>query len=70
MNRLKAFNNEFEDIKELENIVKRLNYSLNFEEKSQATNEIPNNLFQKEKEYLKPVNIDILKKLLHSRKSV
>ena len=61
MNRLKAFNNEFEDIKELENIVKRLNYSLNYEEKSQATNEIPNNLFQKEKEYLKPVNIDMLK---------
>ena len=61
MNRLKAFNNEFEDIEELENIVKRLNYSLNYEEKSQATNEIPNNLFQKEKEYLKPVNIDILK---------
>ena len=61
MNRLKAFNNEFEDIEELENIVKRLNYSLNYEEKSQATNEIPNNLFQKEKEYLKPVNIDMLK---------
>ena len=61
MNRLKAFNNEFEDIEELENIVKRLNYSLNYEEKSQATNEIPNNLFQKEKEYLKPVKIDILK---------
>ena len=61
MNRLKAFNNEFEDIEELENIVKRLNYLLNYEEKSQATNEIPNNLFQKEKEYLKPVKIDILK---------
>ena len=61
MNRLKAFNNEFEDIEELENIVKRLNYSLNYEEKSQATNEIPNKLNKKEKEYLKPVNIDILK---------
>ena len=61
MNRLKAFNNEFKDLKELDDIVKKLNYSLNFEEKSQATNEIPNVLFQKEKEYLKPVNIDILK---------
>ena len=61
MNRLKVFNNEFKELKELDDIVKKLNYSLNFEEKSQATNEIPNVLFQKEKEYLKPVNIDILK---------
>ena len=61
MNRLKAFNKEFKDIKELVDIVKKLNYSLNYEEKSQATNELPNNLFQKEKEYLIPVNIDILK---------
>ena len=61
MNRLKAFDKEFKDWNELNNIVKKLNYSLNFEEKSQATNEIPNNLFQKEKEYLIPVNIDILK---------
>ena len=61
MNRLKAFNNEFKELKELDDIVKKLNYSLNFEEISQATNEIPNILFQKEKEYLKPVNIDILK---------
>ena len=61
MNRLKAFDKEFKDINELDNIVKRLNYSLNFEEKSQAINDIPYNLFQKEKEYLIPVNIDILK---------
>ena len=61
MNRLKAFNKEFRDLKELDDIVKKLNYSLNYEEKSQAINEIPNDLFQKEKEYLKPVNIDILK---------
>ncbi len=61
MNRLKAFDKEFKDIKELDNIVKRLNYSLNFEEKSQAINDIPYNLFQKEKEYLIPVNTDILK---------
>ena len=61
MNRLKAFDYEFIDLKELNNIVKKLNYNLNFEEKSQATNEIPNILYQKEKEYLIPVNIDILK---------
>lgn len=61
MNRLKAFDREFKDCKELNEIVAKLNYSLNYEEKSQATNEIPNILFQKEKEYLIPVNIDILK---------
>ena len=61
MNRLKAFNNEFKNIEELDVIIKKLNYSLNFEEKSQGINEIPNILFQKEKEYLNPVNIDILK---------
>ncbi|MEG0578129.1 MAG: IS21 family transposase [Bacilli bacterium] len=60
MNRLKAFDNEFKDWDELNNVVIKLNYSLNFEEKSQAINEIPNILFQKEKEYLTPVNIDIL----------
>lgn len=61
MNRLKAFDKDFKDWEELNSIVKKLNYSLNFEEKSQATNEIPNNLYKKEKEYLIPVNIDILK---------
>ena len=61
MNRLKAFDKEFKDTDELKQIIKKLNYFLNYEEKSQATNEIPNNLFQKEKEYLIPVNIDILK---------
>lgn len=60
MNRLKAFDNEFKDWDELNNVVIKLNYSLNFEEKSQAINEIPNILFQKEKKYLTPVNIDIL----------
>lgn len=61
MNRIKAFDKEFKDINELNEIIIKLNYSLNFEEKSQATNKIPNDLFQKEKEYLIPVNIDILK---------
>lgn len=60
MNRLKAFDYEFDNINELEEIVKKLNYELNNEEKSQATNEIPINLFIKEKEYLKPVNYQLL----------
>lgn len=61
MNRLKAFDNEFEDWNDLDDIVKSLLYELNNVEKSQATNQIPVKLFQKEKEYLKPVNIDLLK---------
>lgn len=60
MNRLKAYDYEFKDDKELDSIVKKLNYELNYEEKSQATNEIPRTLFEKEKEYLKPVNYEIL----------
>lgn len=61
MNRLKSLDYEFENWDELDSYIKKLNYSLNYEEKSQATNEIPIILFAKEKEYLKPVNIDILK---------
>lgn len=62
MNRLKAFNHEFKDTNELNEIVKNLNYSLNYKEVSQATNEKPIELFKKEKEYLTPVNIEILEK--------
>ena len=60
MNRLKAFDYEFEDSKDLKIIVEKLLYELNYEEKSQATNEIPITLFEKEKEYLKPVNFKLL----------
>ena len=60
MNRLKAFDYEFEDSKDLKLIVEKLLYELNYEEKSQATNEIPITLFEKEKEYLKPVNFELL----------
>ena len=60
MNRLKAYNNEFIDKNELNQLVKQLNYDLNFKEKSQATGKIPIELFEKEKEYLKPVNYEIL----------
>lgn len=61
MNRLKAYNNEFENIEELKQVVEDLNYELNYNEKSQGTNEIPKVLFEKEKEYLIPVNYEILK---------
>ena len=60
MNRLKAYDYEFNNVDELKQVVMNLNYQLNYEEKSQATNEIPITLFEKEKEYLIPVNCDIL----------
>ena len=60
MNRLKAYDYEFNDINELNEVVKQLNYNLNYVEKSQAIDEIPIVLFEKEKEYLKPVNCEIL----------
>ena len=60
MNRLKAFDYEFYSSNELKEIVTKLNYELNNNEKSQGTNEIPINLFVKEKEYLKPVNYQLL----------
>ena len=47
MNRLKAFDREFNSINELNEIVKKLNYLLNYEEKSQATDEIPKELYDK-----------------------
>ena len=58
MDRLKAYNNEFEGYEGLEKIVKKLNHQLNFEEKSQATDEYPYILFEKEKEYLTKINLD------------
>lgn len=60
MNRLKAFDYEFNDKNDLTYIVEKLNYILNYEEKSQAINDKPINYFTKEKEYLKPVNYEIL----------
>lgn len=60
MNRLKAFDYEFKNKEDLAEIVNKLNYELNYVEKSQTTNEIPINLFKKEKEYLMPVNYEIL----------
>lgn len=69
MNRLKAYDYEFNDIDELEQVIKRLNYDLNYVEKSQSTNDVPKVLFDKEKEYLIPVNYDILETYLNSTKT-
>lgn len=69
MNRLKAFDYEFTDWNELNNIVNTLMNDLNYIEKSQATNEIPITRMTKEKEYLTPVNIDLLKTYILSEKT-
>lgn len=59
MDRLKAYNEEFEDFNDLEKIVKDLNYKLNNLEISQATGQYPSVLFEeKEKEYLSKVNLN------------
>ena len=60
MNRLYVFNNEFETIDELDEIVRELRNNLN-SEVSQATGKLPDVLWEKEKEYLHPLpNPDIL----------
>ena len=60
VNNLKVYNNEFEDYEELTNIVKNFNEELNLNI-SLATNEIPWERFEKEKEYLNPLpNQDLL----------
>ena len=60
MNRLKAYDYEFKNKDDLMLTIDQLKHELNYEEKSQATNEIPRVLFEKEKEYFKPVNYEIL----------
>lgn len=60
INRLKVYNDEFETIEDLEEIVRELMDELNAEI-SQATGHPPNELWEKEKEYLHPLpNLDIL----------
>lgn len=60
MNRLKAFNNEFDSIEDLNNIVKDLMKTIN-QETSQTTKEKPVDRFKKETEYLnKEPNYEIL----------
>ena len=60
MNRLKAYDYEFDNLNDLEQVIKQLNYELNYVEKSQAIKEIPRVLYEKEKEYLIPVNYELL----------
>jgi len=68
VNRLTPYNQEFEDFDELERIVKEFNYDINVEI-SQATNEVPFERFEKEKEYLSPLpNMDnLLSYFLHEK---
>lgn len=54
VNRLKAYNNDFEDLTDLLRIIDNLNVRCN-EECNQTTKIPPNILFQKEKEYLSPL---------------
>lgn len=54
VDRLNAYNEEFDNFDELEKIVKSFNKDINME-KSQATDEIPIERFKKEKEYLNPL---------------
>ena len=60
MNRLKAFNGEFSTQADLVEIVDDMNISLN-KEIVQGINQRPIERFEKEKNTLNPVNIDILK---------
>lgn len=68
VDRLKVYNEEFEDYADLENIVNEFRDDVN-SEVSQATNEIPLELLKKEKEYLKPIhNIDLLLSYISAQK--
>lgn len=67
MNRLKAYNEEFSDIKELETIISNMNNSMN-NETVQGINEIPFNRHKKETDILKPVNINSLKHYFSKQK--
>lgn len=67
MNRLKAFDYQIKDWNDLKIIVNKILHSLNYEEISQATNKIPITDFVKEKEYLIPVNLDLLMQYTNNR---
>jgi len=54
MNRLEPYNHEFETLEELEKIVHEVMVQINLEI-SQATNQIPIEMWKKEKEYLLPL---------------
>lgn len=60
MNRLKAYNDEFKDLDELNKIVIKLNRDIN-NEIQVTTRQMPSERFNKEKEYLNPLpRLDIL----------
>lgn len=59
MDRLKAYNNEFDSIYDLYAIAERLNYELNNEE-VQGLGQTPNERFEKEESTLTNVNLDLL----------
>lgn len=68
VDRLKVYNEEFEDYSDLEDIVNEFRDDINLEV-SQATNEIPLELLKKEKEYLRPlINIDLLLSYISAQK--
>ena len=59
MNRLKAYNNEFDSIYDLYPIIEQLNIEIN-NEIVQGLGETPNKRFEKEKSTLTSVNLDLL----------
>lgn len=61
--RLKVYNHEFRDENELQKIVDRLEKQLN-NEISQATDQRPVILWEKEKEHLQPLNSELLSSLI------
>jgi transposase len=64
MNRLKVYNNEFETLDDLNQIVKQVNEDIN-NEISQATAKSPSELFKSEQKYLNPLpNQDIFNEYL------
>lgn len=62
--RIKVYNHEFENEQALKGIVKQLETQLNHEI-SQATDRKPEDLWEKEKEYLQPYSQDLLDSLIN-----
>ena len=67
IDRLNVFNNEFEDLAELDRIIKEFNYDLNFEEISQGTMERPVDRWSKEKKALKKLDSEMLSPYFEER---
>lgn len=68
VDRLKAYNGEFEEFEDLDKICNNFNEAIN-SEISQGTNEIPFERFKKEKEYLSPLtSLDCLIQYFHHEK--